>query len=173
MNNRNAVIQFFYFIAYVGLQILLAKNLVLFDKAFCFVYVAFLLLLPFEVGPLLLMGIGFLTGMVIDVFYDSLGIHAAACVLIMYARPYWKNLITPRGGYEIGMEPTLKLMKFEWFATYALPLILVHHLALFFIEAGGLHMFFFTFAKVLFSTVFTFISVIIIQYLFYTSKRSL
>lgn len=173
MNNRNAVIQIFYFLIYLGLQILLAKNMVLFDKAFCYVYIAFLLLLPFETGPLLLMIIGFFTGITVDIFYDSFGIHAAASVLIMYLRPYWKNLITPRGGYELGMEPTLKLMKFEWFTTYAIPLILIHHLMLFFIEAGGLHMFFFTITKVLFSTIFTFITIVIIQYLFYTSKRSL
>lgn len=173
MNNKNAIIQIFYFFIYLAVQILFAKNLILFDKAFCFLYVAFLLLLPFETGPLLLMVIGFITGMAVDIFYDSFGIHAAASVLIMYLRPYWKNMITPRGGYEIGMEPTLKLMKFEWFATYAAPLIFIHHLALFFIEAGGLHLFFFTITKVLFSTVFTFITIVIIQYLFYSSKRSL
>jgi len=167
------VFQIFYFVIYVLLQILLMKNMVLFDKAFCFVYIGFLLLLPFEAGSLLLLFLGFLMGLVVDIFYDSLGIHIAASVLIMYFRPYWINLITPRGGYEVGMEPSLKLMKFEWFATYALPLIFVHHFALFYLEAGGFSMFFFTLVKVIASTVFTFVAIVLLQYLFYSSRRTI
>lgn len=173
MNSKNFAIQLFYLFIYIFLQIMFMKNMVLFDKAFCFIYIGFLLLLPFETGPLLLLLLGFLLGLIIDVFYDSLGIHIAASVLVMYLRPYWINLITPRGGYEIGMEPTLKLMKFEWFATYALPLIFIHHFALFYIEAGGFSMFFFTFAKVLFSALFTFVAILIMQQLLYSSKRSI
>lgn len=173
MNSKNFTIQLFYLFIYIFLQIMFMKNMVLFDKAFCFIYIGFLLLLPFETGPLLLLLLGFLLGLIIDVFYDSLGIHIAASVLVMYLRPYWINLITPRGGYEIGMEPTLKLMKFEWFATYALPLIFIHHFALFYIEAGGFSMFFFTFAKVLFSALFTFVAILIMQQLLYSSKRSI
>lgn len=173
MNSKNSVIQLLYFGLYIFLQIMFMKNMVLFDKAFCFVYIGFLLLLPFETGPLLLLVIGFFTGFIIDIFYDSLGIHIAASVLMVYLRPYWINLVTPRGGYEVGMEPTLKLMKFEWFATYALPLIFVHHFALFYIETGGFSMFFFTLVKVVSSTLFTFVTIVIIQYLFYSSRRSI
>jgi hypothetical protein len=173
MSSRNSIIQLFYFVLYIGLQIIFVQNMVLFDVAFCFLYIGFLLLIPFETGPLLLLLVGAATGVVVDIFYDSLGIHMAASVLIMYLRPHWIKLITPRGGYEIGMEPTLKLMKFEWFATYSLPLIFVHHLALFYIEAGGFGMFFFTLIKVLSSTLFTFATLVIIQYLFYSSRRSI
>ena len=146
--------------------------MVLFDKAFCFVYIGFLLLLPFEAGSIFLLFMGFLMGLFIDIFYDSLGIHMAASVLVMYIRPFWINLITPRGGYEVGMEPSLKLMKFEWFATYALPLIFIHHFALFYLEAGLFSMFFFTFVKVITSVLFTFTTFVLLQYLFYSSRRT-
>lgn len=149
------------------------KNLVLFDKAFCFIYIGFLLLLPFETNKVLLLIWGFVIGFFIDIFYDSLGIHMAASVLMVYLRSYWINLITPRGGYEVGMEPTLKLMKFEWFATYSLPLIFVHHFALFYIETGGFSLFFFTFVKVISSVVFTFVTIVLLQYLFYPSRRTI
>lgn len=149
------------------------KNLVLFDKAFCFIYIGFLLLLPFETNKVLLLIWGFVIGFFIDIFYDSLGIHMAASVLMVYLRSYWINLITPRGGYEVGMEPTLKLMKFEWFATYSLPLIFVHHFALFYIETGGFSLFFFTFVKVVSSVVFTFVTIVLLQYLFYPSRRTI
>lgn len=173
MNSKNLILQLFYFILYIFLQIMFMKNLVLFDKAFCFIYIGFLLLLPFETNKVLLLIWGFVIGFFIDIFYDSLGIHMAASVLMVYLRSYWINLITPRGGYEVGMEPTLKLMKFEWFATYSLPLIFVHHFALFYIETGGFSLFFFTFVKVISSVVFTFVTIVLLQYLFYPSRRTI
>ncbi|MDQ3395972.1 MAG: Rod shape-determining protein MreD [Bacteroidota bacterium] len=129
-------------------------------------------MLPFEAGRITLMLIGFATGFVVDIFYDSLGIHAAACVLLMYVRPMWINLITPRGGYELEMRPTLSHMGLQWFSTYIVPLIFVHHFALFFIETGGINLIFYTGLKTIASVAFTFIIIIVVQYLFYSSRKS-
>ena len=173
MDNKNTIIQAFLLIAYVLLQVVFMRNIVLFDKAFCFAYIAFLILLPLEAGALLIMIIGFFTGLIIDIFYDSLGIHASACVIIMFVRPYLVNLMTPIGGYDTGMVPTLRVMGLEWFSLYAFVIIFIHHLALFFIEAGGFGTFFFTLSKVFFSSILTFIVIVIIQYLFYAPRRGL
>ncbi len=173
MNNQNIPGLIISFFVYLILQVLLVRNLVLFDVAFCYVYVAFILLIPFDTGRIILMLLGFLCGFVVDIFYDTLGIHAFACVFIAFIKPLWTNTIPPRGGYEMGMKPTIKLMGFSWFLTYGLPLIFLHHLAIFFIEAGGMHLFGFTIVKVIFSSILTFIVVVILQYLFYQSRRSL
>ena len=98
------------FFLYVLFQVLLLKNFILFDTAFCFLYVAFILLLPLEIGPLTLMTLAFVVGFIIDLFYDSIGINAAACVFIAFLRPYWMKIITPRGGYEEIVIPNLKTM---------------------------------------------------------------
>lgn len=155
------------FIAYLLVQILLLKNFILFDTAFCFLYIGFILMLPLEIGPLLLMVISFAMGLSVDIFYDSIGINAASSVLIGFLRPYWLKIVTPRGGYEEVIIPNLKTLDFGWFFTYSLPLIFIHHFALFFIEAGGFGMFFFTISKVLFSTALTFFILVLTQYLFY------
>jgi len=154
-------------VAYLLFQILFLKNFILFDTAFCFLYIGFILMLPLEIGPLVLMVIAFAFGFTMDIFYDSIGINAAACVLIAFLRPYWLNIVTPRGGYEEVVIPNLKTLDFGWFFTYSLPLIFIHHLALFYIEAGGFGMFFFTMTKVLFSTALTFFVLTLTQYLFY------
>ena len=155
------------FFLYVLFQVLLLKNFILFDTAFCFLYVAFILLLPLEMGPLALMLVAFAVGFSVDLFYDSLGINAAASVFIGFLRPTWLNIVTPRGGYEEIVIPNLKTMDFGWFFTYSLPLIFVHHLILFFLEAGGFDLFFFTLSKVFFSTILTFFILVLTQYLFY------
>jgi hypothetical protein len=125
------------------------------------------LLLPLEIGPLVLMIVAFGVGFVIDLFYDSIGINAAACVLIAFIRPYWLTTITPRGGYEEIEIPNLKTMDFGWFLTYSLPLVFIHHFTLFFLESGGFHLFWFTLSKVFFSTILSFFVIVLTQYLFY------
>ena len=167
MSNKTYISVIISFFLYVLFQVLLLKNFIIFDTAFCFLYVAFILLLPLETGPLALMIIAFLTGFSIDLFYDSIGVNAAASVFIAFLRPYWLKIVTPRGGYEEIVIPNLKTMDFGWFFTYSLPLIFIHHLVLFYLEAGGFGLFFFTLTKVLFSTLFTFIVIVLTQYLFY------
>lgn len=173
MQGTSIIAQVFYFVIYLVLQVVLMQNVVLFDVAFCFLYVGFLLMLPFDSGPVRLMLMGLLLGLCVDIFYNSFGIHAAASVFIMYLRPYVVSVLAPRGGYEPGMTPKLKVMGLEWFTVYSLILIFLHHLVLFFVEAGGFGMFMYTLLKVVASTVFTFVVILIIQYLFYSSKRSL
>lgn len=169
--NARIIIQIFSFFGYLLLQVLLLKNFIIGDKAFCFAYIGFLLLIPIETSVLWLMIIGFLMGFTVDIFYDSLGIHAAACVFIMFVRNYWINLLTPQGGYDSGAVPSLALDGWQWFSSYALPMVFLHHLVLFYTQAAGFTFFSFTLLKVLASALFTFIFLFILQYFFYTKRR--
>lgn len=170
MNSRDYILHVFYFVVYLALQIFLMRNMVLFDVAFCFVYIAFILLLPFDTSPVFLLVLGFGTGLLIDVFYDTLGMHAAASTVVAYFRPYIIRLNTPRGGYEHSARLTLQSMGMEWFAPYSLILIFLHHAVLFFVEASQFNLFFFTLLKTIASTAFTFVVVTVIQYLFFSAK---
>ncbi|HYG40997.1 MAG TPA: Rod shape-determining protein MreD [Cytophagales bacterium] len=170
--NRGVVSYIFYFIVYLTAQVLLVRNLVLMNFAFCYIYIAFLLLIPLEISPILYMLIGFATGVTTDYFYNTMGIHTAACVLITYLRPFIVRFLTPRGGYEQNVEPTLKSMGLEWFIVYSSIFILIHHIALFYIEASEISLFFFTFGKVIMSSLFTLIILIVTQYLFYSPRKS-
>ena len=114
---------------------------------------------------------GFITGLAVDIFYDSLGMHAAACVFIMFIRDYWLYSITPQGGYEVGSIPSINLGGWQWLIAYIAPLIFIHHIFLFFIEAAGFGLFWFTFYKVLLSTLFSVVVIILVQYLYYRGKR--
>lgn len=169
--SRLGIGQIISFFVYLALQVFIMKNVVLFHTAFCFIYIAYLLLLPVESNPLVLMGIGFLMGFIIDIFYDSLGMHASASVLIMYLRNYWLNSITPQGGYDSNAVPTLAMNGIQWFSVYATPLVFLHHMILFFIEAGGFGIFWFTLWKAFISTVLTMVIILIVQFLFAEKKR--
>lgn len=169
--NRSGIFTFFYFVLYVLTQVMLLKQLVLFNSAFCFLYVAFILMLPIETNPLILMLAAFLMGFSIDIFYDSLGLHALSLVFVAYIRNYWLTTITPQGGYDAGQGPTLAVNGLQWFMVYAIPLVFIHHFILFFTEAGGFGIFWYTMLKVMTSLVFTMTIILFLQYFSFERRR--
>ena len=169
--NRSGIFAVIYFLVYLLAQVMLFKQLILFNTAFCFFYVAFILLLPIETNSLALMLVAFLLGFMVDIFYDSLGLHALSLVLIAYLRNYWLTTITPQGGYDAGQGPTLAVNGLQWFMVYSLPLVFIHHFVLFFAEAGGFGIFWYTMSKVITSMVFTMFVILILQYFSFNRRR--
>jgi hypothetical protein len=169
---RLGILQFVSFFIYVLAQALLLKNLVLFNTGFCFLYVAFILLMPIETNPLVLMSMGFLLGFLIDIFYNSLGLHALTMVFIAYLRNYWLGAITPQGGYDAGTLPTLKSNGLQWFLVYTVPLVFVHHLTLFLVESAGFALFCFSIFKTISSLLFTMTIIVVLQYLIPQGRRT-
>jgi len=169
--NRSGFFSVVYFFVYLLAQVMLFRQLVLFNTAFCLIYVAFILLLPVETNPLILMLAGFLLGFSIDIFYDSLGLHALSLVLVAYLRNFWLTTITPQGGYNAGYGPTLAANGLQWFIVYTLPLVFVHHVVLFFTEAGGFTIFWYTMSKVITSLVFTMTVIVLFQYFSFDRRR--
>jgi len=168
---RTGIVHIILFFVYVMVQVVLLKNLVLFDTAFCFLYVAFVLLLPFELSIVVMVLIGFLMGFAIDIFYNSMGLHAFATVLISYLRNKWMSVITPQGGYDSGDSPTMSANGVQWFLVYSIPLVFIHHLVLFFAEAFGFEMFWFTMLKVIGSLFFTITVILFLQFLVPQRRR--
>jgi hypothetical protein len=170
--NRAFITHSCQFIVFLGLQILLLRNLVLFNTAFCYLYIGFLLFLPIQMPPVLLLLLAFVSGITVDIFYDTIGINAAAAVLLAYLRPYVLLVLTPRDDYEKSDSVNVHVMGWRWFTVYSLFLIFIHHLALFFLELGSFREVGFTLLKVLVSTIFTFLVLVIIQLLFFSARRS-
>ncbi len=164
--SRSIVVQVLVFFIYLFFQVIILKNAVMFHVAFCFLYVGYLLLMPVENNPLILMALGFVMGFSVDVFYDSLGLHALASVLLMYVRNYWLAGLTPQGGYDANALPSVANNGVQWFITYALPLIFLHHAVLFYTEAGGFDYFWHTLIKVITSTAYTLLVMLIVEYVF-------
>ena len=171
MSNR-LVKNIVHFIAYIILQVMIFKSFTLFGAASCFIYVGFILLYPFDISRIQLMLLSFLMGLIVDIFYDTLGLHAFVSVLLAYLKPAYLKLITPTGGYENVVRPKLKNFGFSWFILYAYPLIILHHLTLYFTEAGGFSHFGYLMIKAFMSSLFTTIVLVIFQYFSSEESRS-
>jgi hypothetical protein len=159
--------------AYTFLQVFFLRNVVLFDVAFSFAYIAVLLILARDINVLTGMLIGFGYGLLVDFFYNTMGVHAGACVFLMYLRPKVLSWTEPSGGYETWMQPQANIMGFQWFITYTTILTLFHHLFLFFIEAATFQLFWFTMLKIIASSLYTIVLITLFQYIFYPKKVGL
>jgi hypothetical protein len=100
-----------------------------------YIYYLFILWLPFSVSRLGLLVLGFLTGLILDYFMMTPGLHAAACVLVAYVRPFIITLLTPKDSTEFNYrEPSARAMGWTPYAVYVFILTLLHHGYMIFLE---------------------------------------
>ncbi len=152
------------FILLVLFQVLLFNNIQFSGYINPYIYVLFILLLPVDIPAWLLLIISFFTGVIIDYFSGSPGIHSSATVLTGFIRLYVLRFISPRDGYESGASPSMQAYGFRWFLTYSVIIILVHHTALFYFEVFRLTDFFRTLLRVILSSMFSIIFILLIEF---------
>ena len=136
----------------IAVQVLFLRDIALANVAFCFIYTWFLVKAPMQANPLLLLFGAMAVGWVIDVFYNTHGMHAFACVLVAWLRPVYFRILTPANGYDERSSISLAEMKWLWFFPYLFLMLMSHHLLLFFLEAGDWSLLGFTLLKALSST---------------------
>ena len=91
-------------------------------------YYLFILWLPFGMSRASLLVIGFITGLTLDFFMMSPGLHAAACVLIAYLRPFIINVFAPKDAPGFSYrEPSPRSMGWTPYLIYTFVLTLLHH----------------------------------------------
>lgn len=173
MNSKILISSISGFFAYLLVQAFLLKNLVIFDTAFCFLYVLYILLLPLEIRTIPLMIIAFVMGLSIDIFYDSLGMHTASLVAMAFVRNTWIGMIVPTGGYDENVQLSVLNMGLGWFFTYSLPLIFLHHLIFFYIDVLGTGLYLIMVNRIWSSLVFVMILGLMVQVLFYKRRRGI
>lgn len=155
------------FIFVILLQVLVLNNIQLNGYINPYFYVIFILLLPFETPNWVLLIMAFLLGISIDLFVNTPGMHASATILMAFLRPYVLSILAPRENYEVGTFPRLYYYGFGWFFRYALILVVIHHVFLFYIEIFRFSDFFITLSRSLISAAFTIILIILSQFVIF------
>jgi len=168
---RTVIINLLRFVVLVFIQVFLLKNITLYNLSTPYLYILFILLLPFETPNILLFALAFLIGLTIDAFYDTPGLHAAACVLLAFVRVLFISITVQKEGFDNEPEPTLSIMGFRWFFTYALVLTLFHHFFLFNLEVFRFSEIQYTLERVVLSSIFTVFLILVSGLLFYRRKE--
>ncbi|MBS1772622.1 MAG: rod shape-determining protein MreD [Bacteroidetes bacterium] len=168
------------FILIISLQVLILNKINLrwwsqpngFPVFVPYVYPLFILLLPFEAPVWLLLVIGFATGITMDSFSNTAGLHAFATVLIAYLRTNVLNALMPKNLSEYpNQTPSVKNMGWVPFLVYSSFLILVHHIAYFTIEVWSLANIGYLLLKI-FASAITSILFIIVYVLLFTRQNT-
>jgi len=99
-----------------------------------FIYPLALLMLPLKMPTWITLLIAFFTGLTIDMFYNSAGMHSGACVAMMFFRPVVMNILEPRGGYENNPLPNKDRLGNSWFVQYIAYSLIIFMLIFFLYE---------------------------------------
>ncbi len=147
------------FLLLLLLQVLLINNLQFLGVCHPYIYIFSLLVMPITLPRWADMLIGGVVGLILDIFCNSLGVHIAACIMLMYVRPY---LI---GAYvsdreRLTDEIDVRSIGVVNFIKYTILLVLLHHTMVFFLTAWSVQHFWFTLLEVVVSSVVSIILII-------------
>lgn len=131
---NNLLRGFFYFVVLVLIQVLILNNIHFLRIATPFLYLYFILKLPVGTSRTNVVFFSFLIGLVIDIFSNTPGMHAAACTLAGFIRDPLIRLFIGKDLPE-GIYPSYKTFGYGGFFRYTLVFVVIHHVALFMIEA--------------------------------------
>ena len=166
---NNIVINSLRFLSLLIAQIFIFNNLNVFGYINPLPYVLFLLVFPFTANRSLFIFIAFLTGLTMDMFGNSGGIHAAACLVLAYVRP-----LVLRATYGVSYEyNSVKLSKGSFYEriVFISILVLVHHLVFFSLEVFNVSSILYILKKTLLTSVGTIIFCVLFNILFSTSRE--
>jgi len=162
----------FRFLVLMSVQVLVLNNVELGGYINPFLYVLFLLTLPVKIPKVLLLLVAMVTGLTIDMFQNTMGMHASACLVLAFFRPGWLKIIAPRDGYDTEAIPSIRQFGFRWFLAYSAVLVFLHHFILFYIEVFRMSEFMNTFLRILLSSVVTLLLIMLSQFMILRPERS-
>ncbi|MFZ4860819.1 rod shape-determining protein MreD [Sphingobacterium sp. Mn56C] len=159
------------FVVLLVLQIAVLKNIGYYNIVAPFPYILIILLLPIGFPNILLYSLALLTGLSIDAFYDSLGVHAAACVAMAFFRIFFQNITLEVDEKQSMDTPNWGNQGFKWFATYIVLSTIIHHLVLFLLETFSFSNILQTLSSALLSSLFTIVLIFLFSLLTYRGKK--
>lgn len=122
------------YVAVMLLQVLLFDQLQLWGACHPYIYILCLLMMPITLPHIADMLIGAAAGLIMDVFCNSIGIHMASCIMLMFIRPYLLGGIV-NDKDRLNEQISLRTLGLEAMIRYVAILVIVHHLIVFSLAA--------------------------------------
>ena len=168
--NKTAL-QIIRFVVLVLLQVLVINHIRLGGYVHPYIYLIFIMLLPFNTPKWQLLVLGFFLGLTVDLFTGTPGLHAGATTLMAFCRPSIISLISGNQKFENIIEPNLGQLGGVWFFRYVLCLVLIHHFALFFLESFSFRLIGQVLLRILLSVPVSIFLIMMILYIFKSEKK--
>ncbi len=152
------------FIGLVLVQVLFLNQVQISGFVNPYIYILFILLLPLNAPRYVVLLGGFFVGFCVDIFSNTLGIHAFASVFIAFLRPLIIRAITDREE-DMSDYPGLSQNGLVWFLYYTSLMVFLHHSVLFFIEVFTLSDFLGTLYRIILSSLFSIFVIVLSQFI--------
>lgn len=133
---------------------------------FPMIYPIVILSLPRRINKSILLLMAFGMGLVIDLFMNTGGANTIALLVLAYVRSSFLSSLGPMDMGSENIRPSITSLGLKNYLTYSLLLLLIHHLLFFYLEIFSFSQFLPTLLRAMISLFFSWILVIIYQYLF-------
>ena len=147
------------FIALVFIQVLILNHINFLGYINPYIYILFIAFFPVKNNRIILILLSFLLGLTIDMFLDTGGIHAGACVFKTSFGMIYEHQTIRFNTVEFGSK-----------LTYFTLLTVLHHIVLFSLEIFSISKILLILQKTLFSSIFTILLIVIVNIIF--SRKS-
>ncbi|HQP76454.1 MAG TPA: hypothetical protein PL069_03545 [Saprospiraceae bacterium] len=158
------------FVFILLLQVLVFRSLTIYysvlDNISIIIYPVIIMLLPMRTPGALILVIAFVLGILVDMFYNTPGVHASACVFTGFIRPFVLSRLEPRGGYTVDSSPTIIAYGNRWFLFYSSILLLLHLFFLFSVQKFTFVYFLEIITRTFLSFIASMIFILVYMYLF-------
>lgn len=157
------------FILLLMAQVLIFNRINLFGYINPFPYILFIILYPVNGNRYGLLISSFFLGLIMDMFCNSGGVHAASCLILANYRPYIFK-------FSFGLSYEYQTVKLNDVLTperfsFILIAVVLHHFTLFILEIFSFYFIWDIIERTILTTLFTLITCIIIIYTIKPSKR--
>ena len=159
------------FVLLIMLQVMLFNHLNIWGYLNPFAYVLIIMLLPFRTNKMLMLVLAFITGMTIDVFGDTPGLHSAATVFIAFLRPGIISVLFGKIEYAQNEEPGLSKLGLGGFARYSAIMVLIHNFTIFLLEYLSITKIFAILKTTIFNSILSLVMIFILMFLFSRRKK--
>ncbi len=168
---NRTVVQIIRFVVLVLFQVLVINHIRLGGYVHPYIYLTFILLLPFSMPKWQLLVLGFAMGLSIDLFTGTPGLHAGATTLMAFCRPGIIKLVSGSLKFDNIQEPNLGQLDGMWFLRYVFCLVFIHHFALFFLESFSFRLIGQVLLRILLSVPVSVFLIMMILYIFKRDKK--
>ncbi|MDR1951310.1 MAG: rod shape-determining protein MreD [Bacteroidales bacterium] len=154
------------FAFFLFLQIFVINHIQISSMVTPFIYILAILMLPFNTPKWLLLISAFVLGFFMDIFSGTMGLNMSATLLIAFVRPTILNLISFGRDFSNDDSPSMKNLGVDWFISYALVIVFIHHSAMFLLEVFRWNELGTTFLRIIYSSATTLVLIVLSQLLF-------
>ena len=132
--NKSVISYIVLFVLLVLTQALLLNHIVLFGSAVCFIFIFFLVKLPINLSPNLVLTLGFLLGLSVDMLSDTPGLNALCCTVLASLKRRVFFAYEQHDDQKRNVSPSIGTMGFFNFCKYSFSMSAIFCLLEFFVE---------------------------------------